>query len=449
MKKTQALGLLIFSIVFLSCSLNKNKSTILLQNIHVFDIASGTMSAPSDILIVGDKIKTVKPTGSGLDASQKTDCSGKYVIPGLFDSHTHLSFLTTMGEDTLRRELADFVYQGVLHVRDVGGPIDVISEMNRKVTTGEIIGPEIFYTGPMLENSPLTWEQENKRLPGFTVAVNNEEDVDKLLPALVDQGASMIKTFKNIKLPLYQYLIKVARQHGLKVVHDPGAPLFNWVPIDKAIEFGITSIEHAKAPWPYVLKDELKEKHDAATGPDANIDDKRSIMMQIVSAGMEGISEKRLKDLSERMVEKGVFLCPTLDVLKEREETDHNEETAEKDPRKAFVKKFRTLMNDVSLHFVRQLSGYGVKMLVGQDNIEPGGTFEEMKLMEKHGVSTVEVLKGATIYPAQWLEVDDKFGSVEPDKVADLVVLNANPLDSIANVGEIFMVIQRGVVINK
>jgi hypothetical protein len=449
MKKFQSLILIIIFITSVSCSSLPNDSTILLQSIHVFDAESEIMSEASDILIVGNKIKTVKLAGSGMEASQVIDCSGKYIIPGLFDCHTHLSGLTLMGGDTLKHELSEFVHQGVLHTRDVGGPIGVISKMNKNTISDEMLGPEIFYTGPMLESSPLTWEDQNKDLPGFMVAVNNKEDVDKLIPTLVEHKASMIKTFGRISIPIYQYLIKSAQQQGLKVVHDPGAPLFNWVPIDKAIEFGITSIEHAKAPWPYVLNDELKEKHDAATGPKVDPKKRGEAIMLIIEAGMNGISEERLKDLATQMIENKVFLCPTLYVQTAMAESEHSDENAEEDENTIFRNKMVTLMNNLGIHFVQKLSEYGVKMLVGQDNRKPEGTLEEMKLMEKHGVSTVEVLKGATIYPAQWLGVDSKYGSVEPNKIADLVILNANPLDNIANVGEIFMVIQRGVIIDK
>jgi imidazolonepropionase-like amidohydrolase len=106
-------------------------------------------------------------------------------------------------------------------------------------------------------------------------------------------------------------------------------------------------------------------------------------------------------------------------------------------------------MHGVSDYFVKKLSEYGVKMLVGQDNIEAVGTLEEMILMNEAGVAELEVLRGATIYAAEWLEVDDKYGTVEPGKIADLIVLGSNPLDDIAHVGDVFMVIQHGEIVKK
>jgi imidazolonepropionase-like amidohydrolase len=102
---------------------------------------------------------------------------------------------------------------------------------------------------------------------------------------------------------------------------------------------------------------------------------------------------------------------------------------------------------EVSTHIVRELSGNGVRLLVGQDSCEAAGTLEEMRLLVEAGVPEVEVLKGATTYAAHWLEADDRFGSLEPGKSADLVVLNADPLADIANVGDIHLVIQKGNVV--
>jgi hypothetical protein len=408
------------------------------------------MNQPQDVLIDGEKILAIRPAWSKLEAAASIDCSGKYVIPGLCDSHTHLSFLTTQGEESLRAALAEFVHHGILYVRDVGGPTDVISQMNSKITSGQLLGPEIFYTGPMFESSPLHWEQFNEALPGFTVALDTEEDVDKQLPELAGKGARLMKTFNNIKPELYPYIVEIARKNQLKIVHDPGSPLFNWIPIHVALEQGITTIEHAKAPWPYVLKDEYRVRHDALTGPDADPEQQAKFSVQMAELGLESISDQRLKDLSDLMIENDAVLCPTLRVFKVFEkELKAAEEKGELTEDQKIRQKVISGMNNVSYHFVKKLSEYGVEMLVGHDDIEPVGTLEEMVLMKEAGVTDLEVLRGATIYASEWLEVDDRYGSVELGKIADLVVLNSNPLDDIAHVGDVYMVIQHGEIVKK
>jgi hypothetical protein len=219
-KQVLAFVVALIALLTLSCSPEENieydpATAILLQDAAVFDVTSGMMEGPLDLIIEGDRIVALLPGGSGRDAARVIDCSGKFVIPGLCDSHTHLAGLTTEGEaDALQENLVDFVSRGILFVRDVGGPVDVMSEMKSKISSGELVGPEIFYTGPMLESSPLYWEKFNEDLPGFTVPVDNREDVDALLPVLAEKGATLIKTFNHIKPELYPHIVSVARQNG-------------------------------------------------------------------------------------------------------------------------------------------------------------------------------------------------------------------------------------------
>jgi hypothetical protein len=360
----------------------------------------------------------------------------------------HLAFLTTKDEETLKAELAAFVERGVLFVRDVGGPVDVMSELRRRISSGDLNGPEIFFTGPMLESSPLHWEQDNEDLPGFTVPLDSKEDVDALLPILAEKGAPLIKTFNNIKPELYPHIVDTANQHGLKIVHDPGRPLLNWVPLGDALELGVTAFEHAPAPWSYLLKDQYQEKRAALSRPDVEQQQQMAFIEQMFELGIDSISEERLQRLSALMIASNAVLCPTLRAFNvEEEEAQTGAGAEENDEQKRASENMLERMLVVCEFIVREMSGSGVKLLVGQDSSEAVGTFEEMRLMSAAGVSNVEVLKGATIYAAEWLEVEDRHGSVEPGKPANLVVLNADPLHDIANVGDVHLVIQHGVIV--
>jgi len=446
------LSLFIFlsvALFFLSCT--RRTFDIIIKHANIIDVHTGELMKNKFIGISGGLITNISriPLRSTSDHTITIEGRDKYVIPGLCDSHTHLAFLTITGGDTLKTELDEFIHRGVLYVRDVGGPIDVMNSLKNRITSGELAGPEIFYTGPMLESSPLYWREFNNVLPDFTVALDNKEDVDSLLLDLIRKDAKLIKTFNNIKPELYPYIVEVAKQNHLKIVHDPGVPLFSWIPIDAALEMGVTSIEHGMAPWPYVLKDKYSIKQDSLFGPGVDLGQQMNLMAQIAELGIAGISEERLKDLSVLMIENRSVLCPTLRAFNESEEEQSNQASGELTEEQKTRNTISTGIKEVSDYFVQELSRYGVKMLVGQDAINPVGTFEEMVLMKEVGVPDIEVLRGATIYAAEWLEVDDKYGSVEAGKFADLVVLSANPLDDIAHVGDVFLVIQHGEVLKK
>ncbi|NLE59890.1 MAG: hypothetical protein GX616_16175 [Planctomycetes bacterium] len=162
----------------------------------------------------------------------------------------------------MRERLHGFVANGVTHVRDMGGPIDVLQEISTRIARGEVSGPRIFYAGPMIEKAPLFWEANNKTLPGFSVAINGVSDVDRLLPELSQKGSTMVKTFNKWDRRVYSHLTTTAERLSFLVVHDPGIDMFHDVPMDVAIDLGVTSIEHAKAVWPLVLNKELRREYE-------------------------------------------------------------------------------------------------------------------------------------------------------------------------------------------
>jgi imidazolonepropionase-like amidohydrolase len=420
----------------------RDQDSILLENLSFFDVESGEMRGPLDLLVEGGRIREI---GSDAGAALRIDCSGKYAVPGLCDCHTHLVMLTMEGEEHAAAQLRAFVEGGVTHVRDVGGPVELLQEWSGRIAAGELVGPEIFYCGPMLERSPLTWGEHNEELPGFTVAVDTKESVDRLLPELAAKGACLLKTFSKQDAEVYEHLVKRADELSLRIVHDPGGPLFHAVPMDRAMELGVTSFEHAKAPWPVVLKDELREEHDALLARDAGRTEIMPFAMKVFGLGVESVSVERLDRLCETMREKGAYLCPTLRVFDSRREEGPAEDVPEQ--AREMQERVMAAMEEVSRFFVAELSKRGVKLLVGHDGPWPDGIFDDMERMSECGVSEVEILRGATLYPAQWLGVEERLGSISPGKEANLLVLDGNPLEDIGQIRSTFLVLQRGDIV--
>ena len=392
-------------------------SHIVLSNLHVFDVSGGALTLEEDILIEGTHIKAV----GRMDASEKDveriDLSGKFAFPGLFECHTHLGFLTTLKEEEMIGELRTFVFNGITQVRDLGGPIDVLSQMDKRISSGEILGPKMFYSGSMLEKPPLFYFKKNKILPGLQMGISTKEDVDRVLLEFAGKGACMVKTYGRMDLDVYQHILVVAKKLGLRVVHDPGRYLFHVIPMDTAIDLGVRSIEHGVAPWPVVLKDELKKKHDQLMAENADEAVRELFMDKVIKLGNESISTEKLQRLIDKMLENNVYICPTLWMY------GHED---------VFTQKF--IKNKV-------------KILVGHDGPSPSLLFTEMKLLRDRGLSELEIIRGATIYPAQWLGVEDRYGSISPGMLANIVILDKNPLEDIGNFKSPYMVIKNGQVV--
>jgi imidazolonepropionase-like amidohydrolase len=390
---------------------------IVLSNIYVFDVAAGVLKEAQGILIEGTQIKAVGRIDASDKNINKIDLSGKFVFPGLFDCHTHLAFLTTIKEEEMIKDLRSFVANGITQVRDVGGPINILSQMNKRISSGELLGPKIFYSGSMLEKPPLFYAKRNKVLPGLQMSISTKEDVDRVLLEFAGKGACMVKTYGKMDLDVYKHILVVAKKLGLRVVHDPGRYLFHEIPMDLAIDLGVTSIEHGVAPWPVVLKDELKRQHDQLMAENADQAARESFMDKVIRLGVESISMEKLQRLMNKMLENNVYICPTL------------------------------MMYGHDDIFTREFIRHKVKILVGHDGDSPTGLFSEMKMLKDLGLRESEIIKGATIYPAQWLGVEDRFGSITPGTQANLVILDKNPLENIDNFKSTFMIFMNGQVV--
>jgi imidazolonepropionase-like amidohydrolase len=422
-----------------------NQNQILLASVRIFNSTTGVMSDEQDILVEGDRIKTVGNTDVVPRDIKRIDCSGKYAIPGLWDCHTHLAFLTTLGENQPKNGLESFVRNGITQARDVGGPIEVMREMKERVTKGEFLGPEIFYTGPMLEKAPLHWEVHNKRHPGFTVAVNTKEDVDRLISVLVENDACMVKTFNKMDMDVFVHLVNLANKNKLRVVHDPGSPLFHMVPMDKAIDLGVTSIEHGKAPWPVVLTDEFQKQHDKLLTENAGEEERASFSEMVYKAGVQSVSRDKLQKLIDKMRTNNVYFCPTLQVFVQISKQPRPDGVTEEVHAKRIER--RKAIRDVGNLFTKEIFRNKVRILVGQDGILPEGTFSEMRTLKDIGLPESEIIKGATIYPAEWMGVEDRLGSISPGKQANIVILDKNPLEDIDNIKSTSLIVMNGKVI--
>lgn len=106
-----------------------------------------------------------------------------------------------------------------------------------------------------------------------------------------------------------------------------------------------------------------------------------------------------------------------------------------------------TKLTEITTFITEQLAMWEVKLLVGQDGIDPRGTFSEMRLLSDCGVTEADIIRGATIYPATWLGVEDRLGSITPGKLANILVLDKNPMADIDNMASTAFVIHRGKVV--
>jgi imidazolonepropionase-like amidohydrolase len=434
---------------------------LILTNARLFDTGSGRFTGDRSLIIEQGSITHIGDNGiEWCPDDQVIDCHGRFVIPGLWECHGHLLDCAVTAPENQKRilsnlnlpsdtswdgfvqdRLLDFLHRGITHVRDVGGPLDNLSLLSRSISDGRFDGPDIFFAGPMLERPPLHWEPKNRRNPGFTVPVEKTEDVLPILDRLKRRGASLVKTFNKFDRDVFGYLVDAARDYGLPVTHDPGGALYQWVPIDVAMERGVRCFEHAQAAIPVILSPAWSAEHEKHKDSPPESERNRAFFGEFLSHADEAVDRNRLDDLCLLMVKKDVCYCPTLWTLMPLRTVFNTEAPNEQE---ALRRRKNQSFCGILRMIVETMASHGVKILVGHDSGSPEGTAKEMELLEEWGVDPVEIIKGATCYPAQWFGVDDRMGNIAETKAADLVVLNEDPLLNISSVRSVWAVCHRG-----
>jgi hypothetical protein len=222
-------------------------------------------------------------------------------------------------------------------------------------------------------------------------------------------------------------------------------PILHDVPVDRALALGVNSIEHAAAPWPVVFREDLQAECEAFLASGKSCDSSNELRFRLMSLGKASVSAEKLAVLADAWARSSTHFCPTL--LTAENWCRQPPPIPKPQPPGFTHEQWRSSLRglrEVGQMFTRELSARGVRILVGHDGMDSEGALKEMELLSQAGVSAVEILRGATIYPATWLGVDDRFGSLEQGKTADILILDRNPLERMENIRSVWMVLRGG-----
>lgn len=354
--------------------------------------------------------------------AQVVNGRGKFLIPGLWDAHVHLSWTT-------RSALPVLVANGVTSVRDMGSKLSEIDDWRARISASVLVGPRIFRSGPILNG---------QRFNAYQLVVGTPDETRGVVRALKEAGVDFLKVHRRVPKESLLALLDEAKKVGLPVVgHIPMT-----VSPGEAASLGFAGIEHTET---------LFEGTFAASVGDGPM-----------SAAVRRYREQGLPELMARFVSNRVPVTPTL--VAYRSLLDLARPTALQDPRMKYValsqrrelekmpRPSATDLEEVGAMFaelrsvVAAMHAAGVELLVGTDAAGPripGFTVqEELALLVEAGLSPMQALTAATLRPAQLLG-QASLGRVAIGQAADVVLLDGNPLENIRNTTRI-----RGVVLN-
>jgi hypothetical protein len=186
-----------------------NPRVLALRGGTLIDVVSGKETSDSLIVIRGDRIDRVGPAASTPlpEDAEILDARGKWIVPGLIDSHAHA------GDDATPLDL--YLAEGVTAIRNPGGNITLLRLTREQLMNGKLVGPRLFFSGPLLDGIPPVW-------PAASLLVDTPERARSTVNFLADQGVDFVKVYNNVQEPELKAIVEAAKIDPLPVgVREP------------------------------------------------------------------------------------------------------------------------------------------------------------------------------------------------------------------------------------
>lgn len=405
------------------------RPAIVIRNVTLIDGTGAAARPDVTVTVVDGRISAVGTAAVAPAGATVLDGTGKWLIPGLWDMHVHL---TVAGDVAAPVLLAN----GVTGVRDAGGDLDILDWMRARIADGLLPGPRIFRAGPFVDGSK----------PGvpYRLLIDTPEDGRRAVGFLKRRGVDFIKVHTAAPPAAYFALLEEAARAGLQVIGH--------IPLDadpaQAIAAGHGSVEHVVALFEGPVRQKVKAGKTE------------------LQAAAE-FTDEEMARLGQAMAARGTWFDPTLIAYRVR--TDRLNVPAEDDARYRYVSaSLRAYWKTVPRlkdapetrerlgrgwdHFIavaRAMRRERVRFLVGTDlggvNVYPGfHVHDELRWLVEVGFTPLEVIAIATRNSAESLGRLQELGTIERGKRADLVLLEADPLRDIGNTRAIAAVIADG-----
>ena len=422
------------------------EDTVVITDVNIVDVRGGLVLPEQTVVIDRSRIVAVgsrKDTRYPRNAPIIINGKGFYLIPGLWDMHVHL----VLGDwFPLAQEISLplLVANGVTGVRDMGSELATVQVWRNEIEGQRLIGPRIMTSGPMLDGP-------KPRFPS-SISITTPEDGRRAVENLKHSGADFIKLQSLIPREAVLAIADEAKQQEIPFEgHVPDS-----VRASEMSTAGMRSFEHligifeGSSP----LEDEFLKGGKTETKLLASYDSERAASLAAV------LAKNQTWQCPTLVWERGGNLIDVTDFSKDArakyvpaywkehtwkqvaEQVEAEFKTDSLDTRKKFI--------DKELEVVQMLHKAGVPFLAGTDTppgvyIFPGFSLhEELQRFVAAGFTPLEALQTATLNPARFFQMEDRFGTIEKGKFADLVFLDANPLDDIRNTQKVAAVILNG-----
>jgi hypothetical protein len=429
------------------------------MHVTVIDMTGAPPRKDMTVVIINDRISAIAKTGRVRipSSARVIDATGQFLIPGLWDMHAHFT--------ETQRTFPMFIANGVVGVRNTGGNAEDLSRWREEVATGRLVGPRIIFCGPIVDG-------REPAAHGPVMRVGTAAEGREVVQKLKQQGADFIKVYDKLSRDTYFSILDEASKLKIPVVgHVPVS-----VTTIEASDAGQKSIEHLGSilEGSSAAESELRNWKQ----PQVKDNDYSVIPRNIAARGarmLDTYSEQKARQVFAHLVKNQTWQVPTLvtkrslalidEIVRANDERlKYIPEALQRrwGPQENFLLRYRTpeyidynkRLFQKELQLVGAMHRAGIPFLTGTDLSIPYvfagfSVHDELAMLVETGFTPMQALQAATRNPAIFLGELGSHGTVERGRLANLVLLEANPLENIRNTQRISAGVLKGKYFSK
>lgn len=385
--------------VGLTAKTDKPKGTIAFTHARIITMNGGEVLENGTVLVEGNLIKAVGANVQIPSGTKTIDCNGKTIMPGFVDAHAHVGhFRSGLTPDKHWHYYTNLAY-GVTTTHDPSANSEMVFAQSEMVKAGLMVGPRVFSTGTILYGAD----------GDFKAVINSLEDAKSAIRRTKAFGAFSVKSYNQPRREQNQMVIEAARELKIEVVPEGGSFFYHNLGM---IMDGHTTIEH-NIPIAPLYDDVIQFWKNSGTGYTPTL---------IVCYGSINGEDYWYQHTNVWEKERLLRFTP-------RAVLDTRSRHRTMIPEEEYVNGYMLVSKSV-----KKLTDAGVRANMGaHGQIQGIGVHWETWMLQQGGMTNMEALRAATLNPAINLGLDNWIGSLQPGKLADLIIMDKNPLENIQN----------------
>ena len=440
-----------------------------IENVGIIDPIDG-LELNMSVVIKENKILDIFKTREIVLSPKNKVHKGtnKFIIPGLWDSHIHFAF-----EKDLATSMPNlFLYHGITSLRDTGGEFDFVNKFKQEAISNPKTKSRVKIAGPLIDGKFNVYDGSNIYFPKLSIQNIDNNQLERNVRLLIDKKVDFLKAYEMLSPAQFKILSNLAKENNLKLTgHVPLS-----MSVIEASNLGLNSMEHLRN-----LELSMTEMSEKLFQERKNLllnksSIKGSELRSLIHSkqrmkSINDLDSIKINNVIDALIKNDVWQIPTLILYKNfANKTFKNPDYLQflnllpEERKEEWIKKINAIDNVISKDVVKYtvwskkmvdfMHDRGISFMAGTDTpigfLIPGlSLHQEIQELYESGLSELEAIQTATINPAKYFNLENSLGRIKSGFIADLIILDKNPLESISNTKSIHAVIKEGHLMNR